>query len=91
MDGSEMDTFIHKFKQLWKSGQEAHLDLDTKGGQAWVGLRLRLGHAPGPLHQQENFHLHQRTRNSPSRLCRRTRRAAEKMKKLRKVTLQLMI
>ena len=62
-----MDTFIFKFKQLWQSGLEAHLNLDTKAGQAWVGLRVRLGYALGPLHQQENFHPSQRTKNSPSR------------------------
>ena len=81
MDGTEIDTFIFKFKQLWKSGLIAHLDLDTKDGQAWVGLRVRLGHAPGPLHQQENFHYPQRTRNCPSRLRRRARRAAERQEK----------
>ena len=46
MHVSEVDTFIEKFKHLWQSGLDAHLDLETHAGQAWVGLRLRLGHAP---------------------------------------------
>ena len=78
MDGAEIDTFISKFKQLWQSGLDAHLDLDTRAGQAWVGLRVQLGQAPGPLHQQ-NFH--QPPRNSPSRQLRRARRAAERQEK----------
>ena len=86
MDRCEISTFISKFYQLWHSGHEAHLDLDTKAGQAWVGIRVRLGHAPGPLHQQENFHLPQRTRNSPSRQRRRVKHAAERQEKDEEVT-----
>ena len=73
MDGSELDSFIQKFKQLWHSGLSAHLDLDTHAGQAWVGLRVRLGHAPGPLHIRPH-----RTRDGPSRQRRRDRRAASR-------------
>ena len=47
-----LDTFIDKFKYLWQSGLDAHLFVDTKAGQAWCRLDVRLGHAPGPLHQQ---------------------------------------
>ena len=80
MDYSEVDSFISKFKHLWQLGLKAHLDLDTKAGQVWVGLHVHLGHAPGPLYKQEHFVLHPRrsTRNSPSRLRRRARRAAVK-------------
>ena len=83
MDGTEIDAFIFKFKQLWQSGLEAHLDLDTKASQAWVGLHVHLGNAPGHLHQQKHFHLPQRTRNSPSRQHRRVtaRCAAERQEK----------
>ena len=52
MDCSEVDRFISKFKLLWQLGHEAHLDLDTKAGQVWVGLRVHLGHAPGPLYKE---------------------------------------
>ena len=69
MDGSELDSFITKFKQLRQLGLEAHLD--AKAGQAWVGLRV---------HQQEQFghHPRGRTRNTPSRLRCRARRTAER-------------
>ena len=49
---TELDTFVHKFHQLWNAGYNAHLDLDTRAGVAWVGLRVQLGHVPGPLHHQ---------------------------------------
>ena len=76
---TELDTFVTKFKQLWQSGLGAHLDLDTYAGQAWVGLRLRLGDAPGPHHPHVHIH-HVKTRNGPSRERRRDRRAASRLK-----------
>ena len=75
MDGSELQSFIQKFQQLWQTGLSAHLDLDTHAGQAWVGLRVRLGQAPGHPHQ-EHFPTHQRSRNTPARQRRRARRYA---------------
>lgn len=77
MHVSELDTFIDKFKQLWFCGLDAHLDVNTQAGHAWVGLHLRLGAAPpGPPH----FHLHQeqeRPRHvGPAQLRRRERRKA---------------
>ena len=45
---TKLDTFVKKFKDLWKAGIGAHLDVDTFAGEAWVGLPVRLGHAPGP-------------------------------------------
>ena len=43
MAAKEIDYFILKFRNLWKNGLDAHLDFDTHAGQAWVGLRVRLG------------------------------------------------
>ena len=40
---SEMDYFINKFRQLLREGFTAHLDLDANAGEAWVGLRVKLG------------------------------------------------
>ena len=75
MHKKELNTFIQKFNQLWNAGLNAHLDLDCHAGQAWVGLRLQLGQAPGPLY--EPFHHHyQQSKESPSRQRRRARRAA---------------
>ena len=49
----EIDSFIQKFHQLWSAGVSAHLDLDTHAGEAWVGLRVQLGH--GPAHLNHNL------------------------------------
>ena len=51
---TELDTFITKFHQLWRAGHTAHLDLDTHAGEAWVGLRVQLGPAPGPEHKHSS-------------------------------------
>ena len=74
---TELDTFVKKFHQLWKDGVTAHLDLDTHAGDAWVGLRVRLGQGPGPLHRQvPPFRQEVPKKESPSRQRRRARRAA---------------
>ena len=69
---TELDSFVQKFHQLWKAGLNAHLDLDTHAGIAWVGLRVQLGHVPGPLHHQAP---RKKNQDSPSRQRRRDRRA----------------
>ena len=87
MNSSELDSFVQKFKQLWHSGVDAHLDLHTHAGQAWVHLHVRLGQAPGPLHlhpqpQPQPFsHPKTRSKNSPSRQRRRAKRAAAAQQK----------
>ena len=83
---SELETFVKKFEQLWHSGLNAHLDLDTQAGNAWVGLRVQLGHAPGPLHDPFPS-ANERMTESPSRKRRRTRREAARNKKTDQVTL----
>ena len=72
---SELDSFILKFKSLWYSGIDAHLDVDTHAGQAWVGLRVGLGHGHPPAVQP---HV-QRKKESPSRQLRRARRAEARL------------
>ena len=88
---TELDTFIQKFQQLWNSGHTAHLDLDTCAGRAWVGLRVQLGHAPGPPHQQLHHppFKHPRNPESPSRMRRRARRAANRQQKAEEVIEQV--
>ena len=79
MDLTELDSLICKFKQVWKSGRAAHFHLETEAGYAWVGLRVRLGQAPGPLHQGPQHHqAGNRTRDGPSRQRHRARREAER-------------
>ena len=67
---------MEKFKELWKNGHGAHLDIDCYAGQASVGLRVRLGQVPGPLHHQDDFYQQKRTKDSPCRQRRRAKRAA---------------
>ena len=68
---ADIDLLVNNFKQFWKSGRSAHLDIDCHAGQAWMGLRVRLGHVHDHDHQPEI-----RTRNGPSRQRRRMHRAA---------------
>ena len=77
MKNTELDSFIAKFKGLWKLGLDANLELNSHAGLAWVGLRVRLGHAP----LQPPFHFPpspQKSRNGPARQRRREKRAAER-------------
>ena len=77
MVATEVDSFVKKFYQLWNAGLNAHLDLDTHAGSAWVGLRVQLGHAPGDFHQHLRHPFpHNRKQENPSRQRRRARRAA---------------
>ena len=68
---TELDTFVQKFRQLWKCGHDANLNVESKNGKAWVNLRLCLDDEPGPPHQQVNF---PKFKTSPSRERRKLRR-----------------
>ena len=70
---TELDSFVQKFHQLWKAGVTAHLDLDTHAGNAWVGLRVQLGHVPGPVQHSSHHH-----RRGPAYQRRQLRRQAER-------------
>ena len=80
---TELDTFVKKFHQLWNDGVTAHLDLDTRGGDAWIGLRVHLGQVPGPPHRQ--FYQEDPRKESPSRQRRRARRAAARQSNIENV------
>ena len=69
MAEQEIDSFIKKFKFLWKSGFDAHMDVDTHAGQAWVGLRVGLG-VHGPPQPIKSSKL----KDSPCRQRRRVKR-----------------
>ena len=75
---TEVETFVKRFHQLWNDGVTAHLDLDTRGGEAWVGLCVHLGgQVPGPLHRPVHpFQQEVPRKKSPGRQRRRARRAA---------------
>ena len=68
MSELELTTFVKKFLQLKKAGATAHLDVDTRAGEAWVRLSVQLQK------------LTRKPRRSPSyyrRLERRKAAAAE--------------
>ena len=72
---TELETFIQKFRQLWKSGHDARLEVETKAGKASVALHLRLGDAPEPIHGNQQRTFSSRTRNTSARDRRRARLA----------------
>ena len=57
MDNSELESFLTKFRCLWNTGFDAHLELDSHAGQAWVSLHVRIGHALNPLNHLTTFLL----------------------------------
>ena len=65
----ELQSFVNKFVNLWKSGFEAKLNVEAQAGQACVSIQLGLG----TLHQPPYFR-----RPAPSRLRRRARRAEDR-------------
>ena len=69
----EIDAFLFKFHQLWNAGLDAHLDLHTNAGKAWIGIKLDLGE------QHQPFTSFRKNVASPSRVRRRNRRAAERL------------
>ena len=75
MASREIDSFVRKFQQLWSAGFSAHLDLDSDAGEAWVGLRVKLGHGREQRDLPTFFHS---KFDSPSRQRRRHKRAAER-------------
>ena len=75
MAADELNSFVFKFKNLWRNGQEATLNVRSKAGNAWVELSVGLGHPldlpPPPLYN--NYH------QGNSRDRRQNRRKAEKL------------
>ena len=66
----EMNSFMYKFRELWGAGLEAHLNMDSWAGNAWMNLSVNLG----PF--QSSLPLSQKHHRSPSRIKRREKRAA---------------
>ena len=75
MAADELNSFVFKFKNLWRNGQEASLNVISKSGNAWVELSVGLGHPldlPPPPLSKDTHHDNSRDRH-------RNRRAAEKL------------
>ena len=73
----ELDSFVRKFVNLWKSGCEASLNVESKAGNAYVNLRVGLGHAHPHIQkdQQEDGGCRG---GSPAKQRRKERREAER-------------
>ena len=70
---SEIDSFIWKFKQLLHSGKNAHLEIKSEAGKAFVHLSAEVD-----VQQHEQQLLRAQPRNGPARQRRREKRAAER-------------
>ena len=72
------------FHQLWKAGDTAHLNLDARAGQAWIGLRTPLGYSGQPRQYPPQTSTHRQyspqspNHRSPSYYRRKERRKAAK-------------
>ena len=73
MASQEIHLFVEKFHQLWKAGPTTHLDIDTHAGEAWMGVRVKLGYGcehhregehPASFHPIEENFSHQHRRRS---------------------------
>ena len=77
MAANELNSFVYKFKNLWRTGQDATLNVKCEAGKARVELSVGLGHPldlpPPPQH------VHRDVRGDNSRDRRRNRRAAERL------------
>ena len=66
METSELDNFVRKFKNLSFAGKHANLNVETREGQTWVSLHVKLESFP-PQHRPRKV--------KPARQRRRERRA----------------
>ena len=82
MAKAEIDSFILKFKNLLLSGRNATLVLKSNAGNAEVSLNVDLGKFP----PQPAQHVHQQSRDGPSRQRRRLRRAQARATEAEEVT-----
>ena len=74
MSTMELESFFQKFNLLWKNGHDAHLNVHSYAGNAWVGISLNLGSFPGP--SRVHYPPRKKSSKSPARSRRREKRAA---------------
>ena len=65
----ELNSFVGKFINIWQSGRDASLQIQTSAGKAQVTLQADLGEATPPRAS---------TKAGPARLCHSQRRADER-------------
>ena len=66
MANQELNSFILKFKNLWKSGRNANLTIKSIAGKAHVSLNVELDETPSDLDEAQHGRL-QKSRNGPAR------------------------
>ena len=69
-----------EFVKLWKSGQEATLNINCKNGRAWINLSTYLGYYKCNFKDDtfipEDIPKRSKSKSSTSKLCRNKMRAA---------------
>ena len=61
---SELNSFVKKFLQLKNAGATAHLDVDTRAGEAWVRLSVQLSHVPKPRRRSPSYYRRKERRRA---------------------------
>ena len=72
MASAEINSFIKKFLELWKTGKDATFSLKTHAGEASVSLHLELGSYNADEVKEQPYHS---KKVIPSQVSRRHRRA----------------
>ena len=72
MNTMELESFVQKFNHVWKNGNDAHLNVHSLAGNAWVGISLNLGSFPG---LSRDYYPNKKN-VSPARSRRREKHAA---------------
>ena len=57
----ELNSFVYKFRNLWKAGHTASLKIEARAGEAWVELHVGLG-VPHPVQGEQQHHGNSRQR-----------------------------
>ena len=52
MANNELNSFVYKYNNLWRTGQKTNLNVKCNDGNAWVELGVCLGHPLDLPHPQ---------------------------------------
>ena len=74
MAGNELESFVRKFVNLWQSGCDAKLHVESEAGKAFITLRVGLGHDLLGHHHHDGRHRG----GGPAKQRRKERREAER-------------
>ena len=48
---ANLDYLINQFRQEWRAGKDARVQLECHAGHAWLSLHLHVQYPPPPQHQ----------------------------------------